>query len=113
VRIELLTRQPTMQRATLCLANSSVYSPCLVNKPASWRARPIEPQESILVTRGTDAMKFWIVLVGRMQSVTRWGDLQNLAHRLNPKRIAVAINVIDQDLSRRSSSVWAKTRLPV
>ena len=48
---------------------------------------------------------------GSMQAVTRWGDLQNLAYRLDPERVAVAVNEIDQDLSRRSSSAWAKNAL--
>ena len=56
-------------------------------------------------------MKFWIARSGSMQAVTRWGDLQNLAYRLEPKGVAVAVNEIDQDLSRRSSCAWAKNAL--
>jgi hypothetical protein len=43
--------------------------------------------------------------------ITRRGDRQNPADRLDPERVAVVIDDIDQDLSRRSSSAWAKNAL--
>lgn len=58
----------------------------------------------LLVTLGSGAIKFGIAHSGSMQPVTRRGDLQNLAHRLDPKGVAVAVNESDQELSRRSGS---------
>lgn len=71
----------------------------------------LDLRDQDLVTLGTGAMKLWTALASRMQAVTRWGDLQDPADRLDPERIAVAVNEIDHDLSRRSSSGWAKNAL--
>ena len=38
-------------------------------------------------------------------------DLLNLADLLDPERASVAVDEIDQDLSQRSSSTWAKNAL--
>ncbi len=72
---------------------------------------PLDPGDQGLVTLGTGAMKLWTALESCMQAVTRWGDLQGPADRLDPERVAVAVHEIDQDLSRRSSSAWAKNAL--
>ena len=40
---------------------------------------------------------------------TQTGDLQHGADRLDPKGIAMLVDEIPQDLSRRSSSAWAKS----
>ncbi|NVM90098.1 hypothetical protein FHT32_003755 [Variovorax sp. SG517] len=47
----------------------------------------------------------------RMPSICRWGDLQDLAERLDPEGIAMLVDEVLQDLSRRSSSAWAKNAL--
>lgn len=47
----------------------------------------------------------------RMSSICRWGDLQDLAERLDPEGIAMLVDEVLQDLSRRSSSAWAKNAL--
>jgi hypothetical protein len=47
-----------------------------------------------------------------MPSMCRRGDLQDLAERLDREGIAMLVDEVPQDLSRRSSSAWAKTRSP-
>ncbi len=44
-------------------------------------------------------------------AVSRRGDLQDLADRLDPVGAAVFVDKLPQDLSRRSSSAWAKNAL--
>lgn len=46
-----------------------------------------------------------------MFSIRRRADLQYLADRLDPKGVTVLVDEVPQDLSRRSSTVWAKTAL--
>ena len=48
---------------------------------------------------------------GGVTVIGRRGDLQHPAYRLDPERVAVAVNEIDQDLSPLSSSAWAKDAL--
>jgi len=45
-----------------------------------------------------------------MTPISRRGNLQPLADRLDPVGIAMLVDEIPQDLSRRSSSAWAKKR---
>ena len=45
---------------------------------------------------------------GHMVVVGRRGDLQHLADRLDPVRLAVIVDERDHGLNRRSSSAWAK-----
>ena len=52
-----------------------------------------------------------VALSRGMAAVTRRGNLQNLANRLDPERIPVLIDEVLQDLSLRSSSAWAKKAL--
>ena len=52
---------------------------CAVDLPVGM-PDPLNIGRQILITLGSGAMKFWIALAGSMQAVTRWGDLQNLAH---------------------------------
>src|SRR5690606_19868103 len=40
--------------------------------------------------------------------VSRWGDLQLSADRLDPESTFVVVDVLDHHLRRRSSSAWAK-----
>lgn len=47
----------------------------------------------------------------RMASVTRRGNLQDLADWLDPKGIAMLVDEGLQDFKRRSSSAWAKNAL--
>ena len=51
--------------------------------------------------------------MGSVTPVTRRGNLQDLADRLDPVGIPVLVDVRLQDLSRRSSSAWAKNALAV
>ena len=46
-----------------------------------------------------------------MAPISRRGDLQYLADRLDPVGIAMLVDEVLQDLSRRSSSAWAKNAL--
>jgi hypothetical protein len=46
-----------------------------------------------------------------MPPISRRGNLQDLADRLDPMGIAMLVDEIPQDLSRRSSSAWAKNAL--
>ena len=41
-------------------------------------------------------------------TVSRWGNLQNLADRLDPEALPMSINEVIHDLLRRSSSACAK-----
>jgi hypothetical protein len=60
---------------------------------------------------GACTAQFWVALTGRIAPVARRGNLQDLADRLDPIRVPVRSNEVDQDLSRRSSSAWAKNAL--
>ena len=46
-----------------------------------------------------------------MSSICRRGNLQYLAERLDPEGLAMLVDEVLQDLSRRSSSAWAKNAL--
>lgn len=61
-----------------------------------------------LVAFGADAASGRISKLCSMTSVTRRGNLQDLADRLDPKGVAMLIDEGLQDLNRRSSSAWAK-----
>ena len=50
---------------------------------------------------------------GSMTTVTRWGDLHDLANRLDPKGVTIRVNKPGYDLMRRSSSAWAKRAFSV
>lgn len=52
-----------------------------------------------------------VALTRCMTQVTRWGNLQDLADRLDPIAVAVLVDKVLQDLSLRSSSAWAKKAL--
>ena len=46
-----------------------------------------------------------------MATIARQRDLQDLADRLDTKRVTACVDKISQDLRRRSSSAWAKNAL--
>lgn len=46
-----------------------------------------------------------------MSSISPRGDLQDLPERLDPEGLAMLVDEVLQDLSRRSSSAWAKNAL--
>ena len=52
-----------------------------------------------------------IALSGYVLPVTRWGHLQHLADRLDPTGVSMLVDEGSQDLSRQSSSAWAKKAL--
>jgi hypothetical protein len=60
---------------------------------------------------GTRTAEFRSALLGGMATITRRGDLQHSADRLDPEGIAMLVDEFDQDLSLRSSSAWAKKAL--
>ena len=64
-----------------------------------------------LVASSASAALFRAATKGCVPSVSRRGNLQNLADRLNPVGVAVLVDEVPQDLSRRSSSAWAKNAL--
>lgn len=66
--------------------------------------------QSIITLRSGTALQR-IALKHPMVSISRRGDLQNLADRLDPVRVTVRVNKVPQDFSRRSSSAWAKNAL--
>src|SRR5690606_21845123 len=64
-----------------------------------------------VVTMRTSAAQRGVALARSMSTVARRGDLQDLADRLDPERVALCVDKFPQDLSRRSSSAWAKKAL--
>jgi hypothetical protein len=46
-----------------------------------------------------------------MPPISRRGDLQDFADRLDPEGASMGVDEVPQDLSRRSSSAWAKKAL--
>lgn len=79
-----------------------------------------------LHVRLPDAFNFWrqnvipfgpvaslgrIELHGCMASVSRRGDLQHFADRLDPTGLPVLVHERPQDFKQRSSSAWAKNAL--
>lgn len=64
-----------------------------------------------LITPDPGAATLWVIPKRHLPSIARWGDLQDFADRLDPMRVTVCINEVPQDLSRRSSSAWAKNAL--
>jgi hypothetical protein len=67
----------------------------------------------LLIMRGPLGTQGGVAHAGRVTSVTRRGNLQDLADRLDPVHIPMAVDVGLQLLSRRSSSAWAKDALAV
>src|SRR5690606_25078612 len=65
----------------------------------------------LLVTFGSGTAQLWAALARGIVPITRWGNLQHLADRLDPIGVAVMVNKLSQDLNRRSSSACAKNAL--
>jgi len=65
----------------------------------------------LLVAFGSGAAQLRAALARGVVPVTRWGNLQHLADRLDPIGVTVTINKLSQDLNRRSSSACAKNAL--
>jgi hypothetical protein len=74
---------------------------------------PMDLRDKFVILLGPVTAQCWFAYLGCMAPVTRRGDLQNLANRLDPIGIAVLVDVRLQLLSRRSSSAWAKNALAV
>ncbi len=64
-----------------------------------------------VITLDSGAALRWIGKLGSMAPVTRRGNPQDLADRLDPEGVAMLIDEGFQDLIRRSSSAWAKNAL--
>lgn len=64
-----------------------------------------------VITLDSGAALRWIAKLRSMAPVTRRGNPQNLADRLDPECVAMLIDEGFQDLIRRSSSAWAKNAL--
>ena len=101
-----------------CIERSSslhervVARPCLPRRPACWPARRALSEAPVrVVALGACAAPLRAAPKRRIPSISRRGDPQNLAARLDPKRVAVLVDEFPQDLSRRSSSAWAKNAL--
>ena len=76
--------------------------------------QPALPGRDIgVIALRTSTTQDWIALTSSMSSIPEWGDLQNLADRLDSVGVAILIDEAVQNFSRRSSSAWAKTRWPV
>ncbi len=86
-------------------------SACVARRPAGWPARCVRCAAPALrhVARGHCAGSACVAR--RRTPVSRWGDLQHLADRLDPMRVPRLIDKRPHDLSRRSSSAWAKNAL--
>ena len=72
---------------------------------------PFDLRHQDLVASGPRAAQLRPALSGRMAPIARRGDLQHLADRLDPVHVAMLVDEVPQDLSRRSSSAWAKNAL--
>ena len=83
---------------------------CTVHLPVGM-PDPLNLGHQMPVLLGAIASDLRVASACGMQAVTRWGNLQEFADRLDPEGVAVAVDEIDQDLSRRSSSAWAKNAL--
>src|SRR3546814_7691084 len=59
----------------------------------------------------TDTLLPYTTLFRSVPAISRRGDLQDLANRLDPEGAAMCVNEAPQDLRRRSSSAWAKNAL--
>ena len=74
---------------------------------------PLDLRDKFVIVLGPVTAQYRLAHLGSMTPVTRRGNLQNLADRLDPIGIAVLVDVRLQLLSRRSSSAWAKNALAV
>jgi hypothetical protein len=63
------------------------------------------------IAPGSSADQQCVPLASRVAPVSRRGELQNLADRLDPASAAVLIDEGFGHFSRRSSSAWAKNAL--
>jgi hypothetical protein len=75
-------------------------------------------QDQKLIAASTTTTQCRVTKLHRMPAVTRRGDPQNAADRLDPETVTMLIDKCPQDLVRRqaagqSSSAWANTRWPV
>src|SRR5690606_21358082 len=66
-----------------------------------------------VIPLGSFAAQLRIALTGRMAPVSRRGNLQYFADRLDPVSIPMLIDIGVYDFSLRSSSAWAKKALAV
>ena len=66
-----------------------------------------------VIRLGPCAAQLGLALARSMTPIPGWGNLQGLADRLDTVGGAMFVHKVLQDLSRRSSSAWAKKRSPV
>ena len=72
---------------------------------------PLDLGNQPLITQRPPAATGRITPLRRMLPITRRGDLQHLADRLDPEVLPVFVDERPHGLSRRSSSAWAKNAL--
>jgi len=72
---------------------------------------PLNVRNQFVIAFGPCTTKLWVALLRGMSPVARRGNLQNLANWLDPECVAMLVDEALQDLSRRSSSAWAKNAL--
>src|SRR3546814_1888343 len=72
---------------------------------------PLDRRHQQFIAFGTGAAPMRLAPKGCMPAISRRGDLQDLADRLDPESTAMFVDEAPQDLSRRSSSAWAKNAL--
>ena len=72
---------------------------------------PLDFGRQFSVAPGTDTPPTGIAFLGGMAPIAGRGNPQDLADRLDPVGITVPVDEVGQDLSRRSSSAWAKNAL--
>ena len=95
-----------------------------VGGSSHWVAVPARSSEESVrefsaMTDDLNAMATWLIACGvdtvALEStgaaIARWGNLQDLADWLDPVGIAMLVNEVPQDLSRRPGSAWAKKAL--
>ena len=72
---------------------------------------PLNLQQEHRVPLRSGTAQRLVPLLCRMTPVTRWGNLQDSADRLDPEAVPVLIGETPQCFKRRSSSAWAKNAL--
>ena len=72
---------------------------------------PLDVHHQCLVTPCPGATPSGVTLLGGITPVSRWGDLEHLADRLDPHRLAILVNEGVHNLLWRSSSARAKNAL--
>src|SRR5262249_12317641 len=108
-----LTHQPLHRAARYCMAFPVELMPDFVGTIdlQVGLPDPFDLRHQNVIALSAHAAQRRVAPLGRISPVARRGDLQRLADRLDPVRVAMLINEIPHHLQRRSSSAWAKNAL--